>query len=112
MLTIYFRFLVFLLLLVLIGFSTSGVFKKKRQGKVSWSSPYECGFSSKSLRFNFFSFTYFSLLVFFVIFDLEISLLLKLPEQGLLFKNFFYYFLFLIILSVGFLIEVFFGYVR
>lgn len=78
----------------------------------SWSRPYECGFCSKSLSFDCFSFTYFSLLVFFVVFDLEISLLLKLPEQGFLYKNFVYYFIFLLILVFGFLCEVLFGYVR
>lgn len=78
----------------------------------SWSSAYECGFSSNSLRFNVFSFTYFSLMVFFVIFDLEISLLLNMPEQGLMFSKFWYYYGFLFILFVGFIIEVFMGYVR
>lgn len=73
---------------------------------------YECGFSSSSLRFNKFRFTYFSLLVFFVVFDLEISLLLNMPEQGLLFNKFFYYYVFIGVLVVGFLVEVVLGYVR
>lgn len=77
-----------------------------------WASPYECGFRASSLRFKCFSFTYFSLLVFFVIFDLEISLLLNMPEQGLLYNKFYYYFFFISILVVGFLLELFLGYVR
>lgn len=90
----------------------SGVFKKIFLRKLSWARSYECGFTSNSLRFNKFRFTYFSLLVFFVIFDLEISLLLNMPEQGLLVKNFYFYYSFLVILLVGFFFEVLLGYVR
>nr|YP_001031218.1 NADH dehydrogenase subunit 3 [Dibothriocephalus latus]AAX85432.1 NADH dehydrogenase subunit 3 [Dibothriocephalus latus]AAX85433.1 NADH dehydrogenase subunit 3 [Dibothriocephalus latus]ABI53739.1 NADH dehydrogenase subunit 3 [Dibothriocephalus latus]USC32160.1 NADH dehydrogenase subunit 3 [Dibothriocephalus latus]USC32161.1 NADH dehydrogenase subunit 3 [Dibothriocephalus latus] len=112
MLALFFGGFIFLLLFAMIGFFTSGVFNKIGFSSISWGSPYECGFSSSSLSFNCFSFTYFSLLVFFVVFDLEISLLLNMPENGLLFGNFIYYFLFLIILSLGFVSEVLWGYVR
>lgn len=104
--------LVFVALFLIIYFFTSGLFKKGSWLGRSWARPYECGFSSNSLRFNCFSFTYFSLLVFFVIFDLEISLLLNMPEQGLLFNKFYYYYTFLLILFFGFLLEVLLGYVR
>lgn len=73
---------------------------------------FECGFISQGVVENYFSYTYFFLLVFFVIFDLEISLLLKMPFQGLLFKNFPYYLFFLFILAVGFGVEVSRGYVN
>lgn len=112
MLFFFYSALVFVVLLCIICFFTSSLFKKGGRVVSSWSSPYECGFCSKSLSFDCFSFTYFSLLVFFVVFDLEISLLLKLPEQGLLYNKFVYYFLFLIILVFGFLFEIMFGYVR
>nr|UFQ89159.1 NADH dehydrogenase subunit 3 [Echeneibothrium williamsi] len=112
MFVLLYGFLVFFVLLIIILFFTSGLFNKAIQTVNSWSSPYECGFVSSSLSFNCFSFTYFSLLVFFVVFDLEISLLLNLPEQGLLFNNFFFYFCFLLILSFGFISEVLMGYVR
>nr|UFQ89123.1 NADH dehydrogenase subunit 3 [Rhinebothrium fulbrighti] len=104
--------ILFFTLFFIIWFFTSGVFNKIGSVIGSWSSPYECGFISSSLSFNCFSFTYFSLLVFFVVFDLEISLLLNLPEQGLLYNNFFYYFSFLLFLVCGFLGEVVMGYVR
>nr|UFQ89147.1 NADH dehydrogenase subunit 3 [Anindobothrium lisae] len=113
MIVLLYYFMVFFILFVFICFFVSGLFNKGLQQMVpSWSSPYECGFISSSLSFNCFSFTYFCLLVFFVIFDLEISLLLNLPEQGLLYNNFFYYFAFLIILSFGFICEIVLGYVR
>lgn len=60
---------------------------------------------------NYFSFSYLLLLVFFVIFDLEVSLLLKIPFQGVLYKKFGYYFLFLLFLSVGYFYEVERGYI-
>nr|QXU59688.1 NADH dehydrogenase subunit 3 [Cephalochlamys namaquensis] len=104
--------LVFLCLFFIILLFTSGLFNKNSIVNSSWSSPYECGFCSSSLSFNCFSFTYFSLLVFFVVFDLEISLLLNMPEQGLLYNNFYYYFIFLLILSVGFILEMLYGYVK
>lgn len=112
MLVLLYGLLVFVCLFVIIVFFTSGIFNKTDRVASSWSSPYECGFCSSSLRFNCFSFTYFSLLVFFVVFDLEISLLLKLPEQGLLYNNFVYYFSFLLILVFGFISEILMGYVR
>nr|AEY84570.1 NADH dehydrogenase subunit 3 [Anchistrocephalus microcephalus] len=112
MLFFFYSLLVFALLFFLIWFFTSSFYNKKDNVSFSWSSPYECGFCSNSLSFDCFSFTYFSLLVFFVVFDLEISLLLNLPEQGLLFNNFVYYFSFLLILVFGFLSEIIFGYVR
>lgn len=60
---------------------------------------------------NYFSCTYFLLLVFFVVFDLEISLLLNMPLQGALFKKFVYYVFFVFLLALGFSLEVNKGYV-
>nr|AVN67104.1 NADH dehydrogenase subunit 3 [Dipylidium caninum]UKT60701.1 NADH dehydrogenase subunit 3 [Dipylidium caninum] len=100
------------LLFFVVYFFTCSLFNDNALVLISWASSYECGFVSNSLGFNNFSFTYFSLLVFFVIFDLEISLLLNMPEQGLLFYNFIYYYIFLFMLVVSFLAEVMFGYVR
>nr|UFQ88607.1 NADH dehydrogenase subunit 3 [Rhinebothrium sp. 1]UFQ88643.1 NADH dehydrogenase subunit 3 [Rhinebothrium sp. 1]UFQ88691.1 NADH dehydrogenase subunit 3 [Rhinebothrium sp. 1] len=112
MFVVFYGLLIFSVLLFLITFFTSGIFNKLGVLSGAWASPYECGFVSSSLSFNCFSFTYFSLLVFFVVFDLEISLLLNLPEQGVLYNNFFYYFFFLILLTTGFIVEVLLGYVR
>nr|YP_010286131.1 NADH dehydrogenase subunit 3 [Mesocestoides sp. RKZ08]UKS07969.1 NADH dehydrogenase subunit 3 [Mesocestoides sp. RKZ08] len=112
MFVVYGGLIIFVILSVVIVFFVSGVFNSCFIVDKSWSSPYECGFVSGSLSFNSFSFTYFSLLVFFVVFDLEISLLLNISFQGVLYGNFFYYFLFLFILIASFLVEVLMGYVR
>lgn len=77
----------------------------------SWVSSFECGFVSQRVSENYFSYTYFVLLVFFVVFDLEISLLLNVPIQGVLYKNLPFYLLFLLLLRVGFRVEVNKGYV-
>nr|YP_010704129.1 NADH dehydrogenase subunit 3 [Plagiorchis elegans]WCO87339.1 NADH dehydrogenase subunit 3 [Plagiorchis elegans] len=81
-------------------------------GVRSWVSMFECGFLSQRLVENYFSYTYFLLLVFFVVFDLEISLLLNVPYQGLLYKNFLFYFAFVFLLGLGFSVEISKGYVN
>lgn len=73
---------------------------------------FECGFLSHLHAENYFSYTYFMLLVFFVVFDLEISLLLNMPYQGVFFKKLPYYVFFLVLLSVGFSVEINKGYVE
>nr|YP_007375119.1 NADH dehydrogenase subunit 3 [Taenia martis]BAM76216.1 NADH dehydrogenase subunit 3 [Taenia martis] len=111
MLGLFYVMLVFLILFVVIYFFTSMVLNSLSDIGLSWGSSYECGFFSSVLNLNCFSYTYFFLLVLFVIFDLEISLLLNMPTQGLLFCNFFYYYFFLLILLFGYLVELLFGYV-
>lgn len=77
----------------------------------SWVRSFECGFVSQRLVEKYFSSTCFILLVFFVVFDLEVSLLLNLPFQGELFKKLLFYLFFLFLLSVGFSLEIKKGYV-
>nr|YP_010947755.1 NADH dehydrogenase subunit 3 [Azygia robusta]WMH04202.1 NADH dehydrogenase subunit 3 [Azygia robusta]WMH04214.1 NADH dehydrogenase subunit 3 [Azygia robusta] len=76
-----------------------------------WSGSFECGFLSQGCVESFFGGTYFILLVFFVIFDLEVSLLLNMPCQGILFKNLLYYLGFLLVLGLGYGFECSKGYV-
>nr|YP_003434411.1 NADH dehydrogenase subunit 3 [Taenia pisiformis]ADC52496.1 NADH dehydrogenase subunit 3 [Taenia pisiformis]QQY84930.1 NADH dehydrogenase subunit 3 [Taenia pisiformis] len=102
----------FVFLFLIIGFFSSSVLNKLLAANNNWGSAYECGFFSSLINLNCFSFTYFSLLVVFVIFDLEISLLLNMPTQGLLYESFFFYYFFLLILFISYIIEVFTGYVR
>nr|AET11720.1 NADH dehydrogenase subunit 3 [Khawia armeniaca] len=78
----------------------------------AWASPYECGFAATTPSFDSFGFSYLSLLIFFVVFDLEISLFLNLPEQGMVWSSFVYYFVFVGALCAGFGVEAFCGYVR
>nr|YP_007891013.1 NADH dehydrogenase subunit 3 [Versteria mustelae]BAN15697.1 NADH dehydrogenase subunit 3 [Versteria mustelae] len=103
---------IFFVLCCIILFFNSGILNKFVIVDNCWASSYECGFFSGMFSLNCFSFTYFSLLVMFVIFDLEISLLLNMSFQGLLFFNFIYYYTFILLLFVGFIIELFSGYVR
>nr|AFH27182.1 NADH dehydrogenase subunit 3 [Djombangia penetrans] len=100
------------LLLLVIWLGCALFISRDRKTVTYWASSYECGFLSNSPSFDSFSFSYFSLMVFFVVFDLEISLLLNMPFQGLTWGGFVYYYIFLCILSVGFLAEVLSGYVH
>nr|YP_009049024.1 NADH dehydrogenase subunit 3 [Taenia arctos]BAP10797.1 NADH dehydrogenase subunit 3 [Taenia arctos] len=111
MVLLIFDVILFLGLCYIIYFFCSSLLNKVVGVDSSWGSSYECGFFSSVLSLDCFSFTYFSLLIIFVIFDLEVSLLLNMPTQGLLFYNFSYYYIFLILLVVSFLSELFNGYI-
>nr|YP_006460029.1 NADH dehydrogenase subunit 3 [Tetrancistrum nebulosi]ADN44062.1 NADH dehydrogenase subunit 3 [Tetrancistrum nebulosi] len=76
-----------------------------------WVSSFECGFVSHCVKVNSFGSGFFILLVFFVLFDLEVSLLLNCVFQEEFFKNLVYYTLFILVVSVGFMIEVHSGFV-
>nr|YP_009370871.1 NADH dehydrogenase subunit 3 [Khawia sinensis]ALK26535.1 NADH dehydrogenase subunit 3 [Khawia sinensis] len=102
----------FFVLACIILISCSFFMSRKLSSSGTWASPYECGFIPSSFSFDSFSFTYFSLLIFFVVFDLEISLLLNMPEQSAVWGGFIFYFIFLLILACGFFIEAMCGYVR
>lgn len=76
-----------------------------------WVSSFECGFLSQRFGGNYFRCSFLLLLVFFVIFDLEVCLLLILPFEGVIYKGFFSYLFFICCLVVGYLVEVESGYV-
>nr|YP_009516739.1 NADH dehydrogenase subunit 3 [Paragonimus heterotremus]AYE67511.1 NADH dehydrogenase subunit 3 [Paragonimus heterotremus] len=101
--------LLFFLVCVFHGFFWN-VGEGSSSGLRSWVSSFECGFVSQRGVEDYFSHTYFVLLVFFVIFDLEVSLLLNMPLQGVLYKNLGFYVLFLLLLALGFGVEIYKGY--
>nr|YP_010286155.1 NADH dehydrogenase subunit 3 [Hydatigera sp. XHPW10]UKS07993.1 NADH dehydrogenase subunit 3 [Hydatigera sp. XHPW10] len=105
-------FILFSLLCIVIGFFCCGLLNKVIEFNVSWFSCYECGFFNGLMNLNCFGLTYFNLLVVFVVFDLEISLLLNMPVQGLMYWNFCGYYLFLFFLAAGFAVELLSGYIR
>nr|YP_009261935.1 NADH dehydrogenase subunit 3 [Echinochasmus japonicus]AKL39063.1 NADH dehydrogenase subunit 3 [Echinochasmus japonicus] len=115
MLCVFSVFMIFLLVFLLVALVHLFVWNLDINmfgGVRSWVSSFECGFLSQRVVENYFSYTYFILLVFFVVFDLEVSLLLNMPLQGLLYKNLLFYVGFLFVLVVGFGIEISKGYVR
>nr|UEC44180.1 NADH dehydrogenase subunit 3 [Taenia caixuepengi] len=112
MIALVFGASLFIVLLLVIYFFSSSVLNKLLCSNTSWGSAYECGFFSSINSLNHFSFTYFSLLVVFVIFDLEVSLLLNMPTQGVLYESFVFYYFFIIVLFVSYIVEVFSGYIR
>uniref|UniRef100_UPI00315C5BDD NADH dehydrogenase subunit 3 n=1 Tax=Cichlidogyrus halli TaxID=321991 RepID=UPI00315C5BDD len=76
-----------------------------------WASSFECGFIGHNIKINNFGVGFFIMLVFFVLFDLEISLLLNATYQFEFSSNLVYYILFVGALSIGFFFEVCFGYI-
>nr|WRY68989.1 NADH dehydrogenase subunit 3 [Cichlidogyrus thurstonae] len=76
-----------------------------------WSSSFECGFIGHSIKINNFGVGFFIILVFFVLFDLEISLLLNAAFQFEFLTNGVYYVGFVVLLAWGFFLEVYFGYI-
>nr|YP_009445128.1 NADH dehydrogenase subunit 3 [Trichobilharzia szidati]ATV95732.1 NADH dehydrogenase subunit 3 [Trichobilharzia szidati] len=77
-----------------------------------WISSFECGFISQGFGENLFSYTFLNLLVIFVVFDLEISLLLNLPFQGVWYDNYYCYLFFIFLVVVGYSFELEKGYVE
>nr|QZR92110.1 NADH dehydrogenase subunit 3 [Cichlidogyrus casuarinus] len=103
------------LLVFLVGFYQSNLFSGIGSTGYSvnvWGSSFECGFIGHAVKINNFSVGFFLLLVFFVLFDLEVSLLLNVAYQYEFINNLFYYVVFVFLLSVGLFLEVCFGYVN
>nr|UEN67862.1 NADH dehydrogenase subunit 3 [Rhabdosynochus viridisi] len=102
------------LILILLLFYNSAWFGSNYQNdnNLVWSSSYECGFVGETSLVDSFSTSFFILLVFFVVFDLEISLLLNVGFQENGFKNLIYYLIFIYFLVLGYLFEVFSGFIK
>ncbi|VDP96169.1 unnamed protein product [Trichobilharzia regenti] len=77
-----------------------------------WVSSFECGFVGQGFGENLFSYTFLNLLVIFVVFDLEISLLLNLPFQNCWYDNYYCYLFFLLLVLGGYTFELEKGYVE
>nr|WRY69014.1 NADH dehydrogenase subunit 3 [Cichlidogyrus cirratus] len=102
------------LLSAIIAFYQSNFFSSLGKANYSvnvWCSSFECGFIGHSIKINNFGVGFFLILVFFVLFDLEISLLLNSAFQNEFYSNGLYYALFVVLLGLGFFMEVCFGYV-
>lgn len=81
-------------------------------GRGVWIRSFECGFVGHGYREKVFSYTFLNLMVIFIIFDLEVSLLLKIPFYSEWFDSYFLYVLFILIVGVGYLVELEKGYAR
>nr|BAV82960.1 NADH dehydrogenase subunit 3 [Schistosoma margrebowiei] len=105
--------LVFLVVLVHLYIFGVKVFNGGRYNYVQeWYSSFECGFLNHGLNENFFSFSYLNLLILFVVFDLEISLLLNIVYDGIWYYTFWCYFIFFFFVFLGYVVELKLGYVK
>nr|YP_009442306.1 NADH dehydrogenase subunit 3 [Paratetraonchoides inermis]ATN95416.1 NADH dehydrogenase subunit 3 [Paratetraonchoides inermis] len=99
-----FLFLIFFLIIFIYHLNINNNFFLNNNN--IWSSSFECGFLSQSFSLSNYSNTFLILLVFFVIFDIEISLLLNITFNYPLYNNLIFYWIFLFYISIGFLIEI------
>nr|YP_009092178.1 NADH dehydrogenase subunit 3 [Dicrocoelium chinensis]AHG06503.1 NADH dehydrogenase subunit 3 [Dicrocoelium chinensis] len=76
-----------------------------------WISVYECGYMLGRHIYNKFGDTYLNLLVFYVIFDVEVSLVLNIPLEGVWYKSLSCFMHFLLMLAAGLYFEIRKGYI-
>nr|YP_009108130.1 NADH dehydrogenase subunit 3 [Araneus ventricosus]AIU45752.1 NADH dehydrogenase subunit 3 [Araneus ventricosus] len=72
-------------------------------------SSYECGFNPKSITRMFFSFRFFLVTILFLIFDVEIVMMLPLPYLMLGINEMLIIYIFFTILVVGLVYEYYYG---
>lgn len=72
-------------------------------------SSYECGFNPKSITRIFFSFRFFLVTILFLIFDVEIVIMLPLPYLILGINEMLVIYIFFTILVVGLVYEYYYG---
>jgi NADH-ubiquinone oxidoreductase chain 3 len=93
-----------ILLVALLG----AIIKKARVIQSSYESkwaPFECGLSTPSPQHLPFSIQFFLVAILFLVFDVEISLLVPFPIEEKVIKNRVYIYLFITILLIGLLYE-------
>lgn len=81
----------------------------KREVLFETLSSYECGFDAYSSTRLVFSYRFFLISILFIIFDVEISLMLPIPFLLLRELGIVVFFLFIFILLVGLVYEYFYG---
>nr|QFG71646.1 NADH dehydrogenase subunit 3 [Oribatula sp. XFX] len=74
--------------------------KKSEKSKEAWSQ-FECGFNSMNPPHMPFSFQFFMVSILFLIFDIEIALVLSFPMEPQTTKNVTMILMFLITLTIG-----------
>nr|QJD07084.1 NADH dehydrogenase subunit 3 [Ancyrocephalus mogurndae] len=106
---------IILVLVLLIEIYHSYWVLKARSSEVNsmvWSSAFECGFLGHALVMDFIGMFFASLLVFFVLFDVEVSLLFNFVFTGYSPIAVLSYSLFLALIGFGFMIEVLAGIIK
>nr|AKP19673.1 NADH dehydrogenase subunit 3 [Gyrodactylus sp. FY-2015] len=71
-----------------------------------WISSFECGFLNFSSAYSSFTYGFIFFLVVFVLFDLEVSMLINFCFSINFIDNFLFYYLFIVVLCIGFTFEL------
>nr|YP_009572232.1 NADH dehydrogenase subunit 3 [Gyrodactylus gurleyi]AMZ79745.1 NADH dehydrogenase subunit 3 [Gyrodactylus gurleyi] len=71
-----------------------------------WVSSFECGFLNFSSAYSSFTYGFIFFLVVFVLFDLEVSMLANFCFNLSSIDNFLFYYLFILVLCLGFTFEL------
>nr|YP_009240918.1 NADH dehydrogenase subunit 3 [Neoscona nautica]ALF63152.1 NADH dehydrogenase subunit 3 [Neoscona nautica] len=97
------------MLLVLIVSMLFFIISYKKLLDTETFSSYECGFNVKSLVRMFFSFRFFLISILFLIFDIEIALLIPIPYLMLDESKMLIIYMFFMMLILGLLYEYYYG---
>nr|YP_010219072.1 NADH dehydrogenase subunit 3 [Phoneutria boliviensis]UBY46225.1 NADH dehydrogenase subunit 3 [Phoneutria boliviensis] len=81
----------------------------KKETYFEMISSYECGFDPKSEARFVFSYKFFMVSILFIIFDVEISLMISIPFFMISELGLFIFFFFVFVLIVGLLYEYYYG---
>nr|QNV12123.1 NADH dehydrogenase subunit 3 [Amaurobius fenestralis] len=96
-------------ILILIIYMLFSMMFYKTKYDLESSSSYECGFDPMSVTRMSFSYRFFLISILFIIFDVEISLMLSLPYLVESSISMFIFIMFLLILIIGLLYEYYCG---
>nr|AIA77340.1 NADH dehydrogenase subunit 3 [Argiope amoena] len=105
----YFLMLLLSLILVAVVSLLFFVISYKKLLDTETFSSYECGFSVMSVARVFFSFRFFLISILFLIFDVEIALMLPIPYLVYKVDVLFTIYIFFMILVLGLMYEYFYG---
>lgn len=97
------------MLLVVVVYILFYIIFYKREAYIEIVSSYECGFDPRSRARLVFSYKFFLISILFIVFDVEISLIISVPFFIIRRLGVFVFFLFIFVLILGLVYEYYYG---